>query len=77
MSWHSYRPVKVFYTNIVNKDDVHLGYSESWTGYECWKCSKRYIKQSHASQSVGATQNAYDWLNDKQEPAKILQLVKK
>jgi len=78
IGWHGYNPVKVFFTTIIDAENNNMpvGTKDSWTGYVCRDCGKRKIKKTSRSQSAGATQNAFDWLNERPVQSKILKLVK-
>lgn len=73
---HRFIPAKAFDTKVTYEGNF-MQWAESWTGLAC-RCGKREIKRNVGnSQSSGATQNAYDWLNDRPQQAKVLKLVKR
>jgi len=72
---HNWSPIKAFYTSIIDNNGEVTSTRESWTGYECLRCNKRkIIKDPYVAQSAGATQQAYDWLNEKYEKQKDLNI---
>lgn len=72
---HKWTPIKAFYTTIIDNKGKEVGSDESWTGYECERCLQRKIENNrYKGQSAGATQNAYDWLNEKRNKERELGL---
>lgn len=72
---HKWITVEAFHTNLVNEAGEITGSRESWTGYECVRCDERKIKKNTCvAQSAGATQSAYDWLNEKRKELKGLSI---
>ncbi len=78
---HSYIPQKVFTTttvrDVMKPDTTIVDYYISWHGYQCTRCCKRKIRKTRKPQSPGATQKAYDWLNEYKKVSTVLKLVKK
>lgn len=76
---HDLRPVKTFYTTITDQKDgktVHCGTRDSWTGSVCLRCGIRVIERNeNVAQSAGATQKAYDWLNEVPAKNNVIKLV--
>jgi predicted RNA-binding Zn-ribbon protein involved in translation (DUF1610 family) len=72
---HNWAPIKAFYTNLVDDKGISVGTAESWTGFECTRCGERKITNHICrAQSAGATQNAYDWLNEKRNKLQDLNI---
>ena len=72
---HKWVPVEVFHTHVVDKNGKEKYWADSWHGYECTRCGERKIvKSEYTEQSVGATQNAYNWLNENRKKQKELGL---
>jgi len=78
---HDFQPKKAFITNILDKAGGRtIDYDESWTGFQCIRCKKKKIvKNMNNYQSVGAAEQAYDWVNsiDVPENPTMLKLIQK
>ena len=79
---HDYQPARAFKTKVVKnlndpKPEV-LKHIESWTGSQCIRCGKRKIKKNdYKEQSIGATQEAYDWLHQTSKRENLLKELQK
>ena len=77
---HCFIPQKAFWTNMTDPHSgTIVGYQSHLHGLECGDCGLRKLKKVRSdTPSVGETQAAYDWLNERIKPrsATYLTLVK-